>query len=184
MWQGGGFRDRLWRAVATAALGAALGAACAWRVPPFETRTVLPSGSSEPAGRSIGVLPDPVPPGDFFAIRRWGDRPLRAVREAVAVGAPSGPAQPVFGPVVLVGTIEAGGVPAALVRLSDGRVVRVAPGRALPDGRVVAFVSGDRVVLRAPDGAREALAVFPVLPGGPGVPVPAEVAALGVAPGR
>ena len=102
----------------------------------------------------------------FLDGKRWGDS-LREIQSRIAAAqgqrtaATMATALKELGYVGLVVDPDA---KTALLRLPDGRVRRLHPGEKLPDGRVLAAVTGNSLKLRTAAGAEEVLDLFPPLP--------------------
>lgn len=121
-----------------------------------------------PAGAALPPKPDLTP---FLTNRRWGislleERREREEREAAERAAQEPeptdltPLQAIGFVGVAVNTAER----AVLLTLADGEVVRRVAGEALADGRVLAAVREDALVLEGANGQRETLLLFPLAP--------------------
>lgn len=120
-----------------------------------------------PAGAALPPKPDLTP---FLTNRRWGfslleERRKREEREAAeraqeAEPTELTPLQAIGFVGVAVNTAER----AVLLTLADGEVVRRVAGEALADGRVLAAVREDALVLEGANGQRETLLLFPLAP--------------------
>ncbi len=151
-------RHPLARVVFLAVLGIVLG--LVWPVP----------GSSTPAGTAppgIGAVPSPVLEADLadlLATSRWG-APAQGNAPTAAPEEDENALNPELAAIGFVGVTAAGADLAVLLASPDGRIVRVLPGDALPDGRFLAAVTDNAVTLEDADGEREVLVLFPRLSG-------------------
>ena len=124
-----------------------------------------------PTGTALLQKPDLTP---FLTNRRWGYSLLeeRGKREerAAAERAAQEPEPTDLTPLQAIGFV---GVAvnteerAVLLTLADGEVVRRVAGEALADGRVLAAVREDALVLEGANGQRETLLLFPLPPAPP-----------------
>lgn len=160
------------RPLAVVVLAALIGALAGVLVPvggAAENADAAP-GADEglPAGAALPPKPDLTP---FLTNRRWGlslleERREREEHEAAerAVQEPEPtdltPLQAIGFVGVAVNTAER----AVLLTLADGEVVRRVAGEALADGRVLAAVREDALVLEGANGQRETLLLFPLAP--------------------
>lgn len=136
-----------------------------------------PENASAATGGAEGVLPgaallqkpDLTP---FLTNRRWGyslleERRQREEREAAERAAAKEPEPKDLTPLQAIGFV---GIAlnteerAVLLTLADGEVVRRVAGEALADGRVLAAVREDALVLEGANGQRETLLLFPLPP--------------------
>ena len=150
-------RHPLARVVLLAVVGIVLG--LVWPVPGSST-----SAGAAPPG--IVAVPSPVLEADLadlLATSRWGgpakgNAPAAAEEDEDALN-------PELAAIGFVGVTAAGADLAVLLASLDGRIVRVLPGAALPDGRILAAVTDNAVTLEDADGEREVLVLFPRLSG-------------------
>ena len=136
-----------------------------------------PENADAAAGGADGLLPgtallqkpDLTP---FLTNRRWGyslleERRQREEREAAERAAAQQPEPKDLTPLQAIGFV---GIAlnteerAVLLTLPDGEVVRRVAGEALVDGRVLAAVREDALVLEGANGQRETLLLFPLPP--------------------
>ena len=119
-----------------------------------------------------GVLPPKPDLTPFLTNRRWGfslleERAKREEREAAERAAAQQPEPTRLTPLQAIGFVGVVLNPAeraVLLTLADGEVVRRVAGEALADGRVLAAVREDALVLEDANGERETLLLFPVTP--------------------
>lgn len=119
-----------------------------------------------------GVLPPKPDLTPFLTNRRWGfslleERRKREEREAAERAAAQPPEPTRLTPlqaIGFVGVVVNTAERAVLLTLADGEVVRRVVGEALADGRVLAAVREDALVLEDANGERETLLLFPVTP--------------------
>ena len=122
-----------------------------------------------PTGAALLQKPDLTP---FLTNRRWGyslleERRQRDEREAAERAAAQKPEPKDLTPLQAIGFV---GIAlnteerAVLLTLPDGEVVRRVAGEALADGRVLAAVREDALVLEGANGQRETLLLFPLPP--------------------
>ena len=128
-----------------------------------------PADTGSIADLPLGDSPGNPPPEDlaaFVDVKRWG-MSLREVNARIAdeearkagLGSGLNPALRALGYVGLVVEADANTV---LLTTAGGAVARLEPGDALPDGRLLAEVEGNRIALRDANGGEvEVLELFP-----------------------
>ncbi len=156
--------------VALAALAGALAGALAPVGGAPENADAAPGGADGLLpGAALLQKPDLTP---FLTNRRWGyslleERRKRDEREAAERSAAQQPEPKDLTPLQAIGFV---GIAlnteerAVLLTLPDGEVVRRVAGEALADGRVLAAVREDALVLEGANGQRETLLLFPLPP--------------------
>ena len=159
------------RPLALVALAALLGALAGALAPvggSVENADAAAGGAEGLPGAAPLPKPDLTP---FLTNRRWGyslldERRKRDEREAAERAAQEAeptnltPLQAIGFVGIALNTAER----AVLLTLPDGQVVRRVAGEALADGRVLAAVREDALVLEGANGQRETLLLFPLPP--------------------
>lgn len=159
-------------ALAAAAVAALAVGVAAWLIP-------IPVGHNGARAEGLDRLaaaPPAVPPAEdleaFFDSRRWGGESLRETDLRIAAEQRSAEEEareppPADAPrrsgIDYVGMLADARDTTVLLTLPDGTLLRLRLGDALPDGRTVAEVSGNRLLLRGARGGEEMLALFPPL---------------------
>ncbi len=114
----------------------------------------------------------------FVASRRWGGASLREIVDSIAAstaaaaaaeasaGEPPPPTEPPVEPVGFVGIAATAQDHVALLKLSNGDVLRVPKGDRLADGRTLSSLTDNLLTLDASDESRapEVMALFPEVP--------------------
>ena len=111
----------------------------------------------------------------FVASRRWGGASLRDIVDSIAASAaaaeesarePPPPTEPPVEPVGFVGIAAKAQDHVALLKLSNGDVLRVPKGDRLADGRTLSSLTDNLLTLDADDESRdpEVMALFPEVP--------------------
>ena len=161
-------------ALAVAGAAALVIVAAAWLLP-------IPAGQgdSRTGDRDrLAEAPPAVPPAEdleaFFDSKRWGGESLReadlritAEQRAAATEDVQEPAHddvPELSGIGYVGRLADARDTTVLLTLPDGVLLRLRSGDSLPDGRIVADVSGNRLLLRSNQGGEEMLTLFPPIP--------------------
>ena len=153
-----------WRRLAGASLACCMAVLAAFatpvRVP--EEGTMAPSSELLPEDL-VEVEREDL--GAFLEIRRW------SVPAELPTDLPAPPAEPErqpnlsVNPILVkmgfVGLISTRGRHAVLLAMQDGKVVRMAPGDTLPDGRILVSVADNSLTLKAEGQPEEVLTLFP-----------------------
>lgn len=160
------------RPLAVVLLAALVGALAGALAPVGDSAENAETAADGAEGLPVGATLPPQPAlTPFLTNRRWGfslleERRKREEREAAERAAQEAeppeltPLQAIGFVGVAVNTAER----AVLLTLADGEVVRRVAGEALADGRVLAAVREDALVLEGANGQRETLLLFPLAP--------------------
>ena len=151
-----------WSGSALLACGAAVLAALAV---PVHLPEVGDSTVASSTLRDDAAEPAPEDLDAFLATSRWGVS-LRDIHEAEAAtttqtGEAGGSINPVLAKMGFVGLIVTRDQSAVLLRSPEGPVVRVGPGEALPDGRILVSVTDNSLTLQGDGLPEEVLTLFP-----------------------